>query len=265
MLIAQISDAHCRPQGVLYQGVIDSNTLFEAALAEVAALRPRPDMVLFTGDLVDEGSAAEYAHARRLLGRLDLPLFVLPGNHDEREAFRGCFADQGYLPAKGALHYVVPAPGPVRVIALDITIPGEHHGLFDEAAEAFLEEALRREPERPTLVMMHQPPFSCGVPYIDAYRCEGGERLAALIARFPAVERLLCGHVHRFMMRRFGGTIACTAPSTTSAIALSFDENAQAASYAEPPGFLLHHWRPGHGMVSHLLPIGRFPGPYDFG
>ena len=265
MLIAQISDAHCRPQGVLYQGVIDSNALFEAALAQVAALRPRPDLVLFTGDLVDEGSGAEYAHARRLLDRLDLPLFALPGNHDEREAFRACFADQGYLPAKGALHYVVPAPGPVRVIALDITIPGEHHGLFDEAAEAFLEEALGREPDRPTLVMMHQPPFSCGVPYIDAYWCEGGERLAALIARFPAVERLLCGHVHRLMMRRFGGTVACTAPSTTSAIALSFDEDAQAASYAEPPGFLLHHWRPGHGMVSHLLPIGRFPGPYEFG
>jgi hypothetical protein len=79
------------------------------------------------------------------------------------------------------------------------------------------------------------------------------------------VERLLCGHVHRFMLRRFGGTIACTAPSTTSAIALAFDQEAQAASHAEPPAFLLHHWRPGVGLVSHLIPIGRFLGPYDFG
>jgi len=265
MLIAQISDAHCRPEGVLYQGVIDSNALFAAALRQVAALRPRPDLVLFSGDLVDEGSAAEYVQARALLDRFDLPLFVLPGNHDEREAFRRCFADKGYLPSQGALHYIVPAPGPLRVVALDVTIPGEHHGRFDEAAEAFLEEALRREPERPTLVMMHQPPFSCGVPYLDAYWCQGGERLAALIARFPAVERLLCGHVHRFMMRRFGGTIACTAPSTTSAIALAFAADAQAASYAEPPAFLLHHWRAGPGLVSHLVPIGEFPGPYDFG
>ena len=32
MLIAQISDAHCRPQGELYQGVVDSNAMFAAAL-----------------------------------------------------------------------------------------------------------------------------------------------------------------------------------------------------------------------------------------
>ena len=58
---------------------------------------------------------------------------------------------------------------------------------------------------------------------------------------------------------------ACTAPSTTSAIALAFEETAEAASLVEPPALLLHHWRPGAGMVTHLFPIGTFPGPFDFG
>lgn len=265
MLIAQISDAHCRPQGELYQGVIDSNAMFAGALHHLGAMRPRPDLVLFTGDLAEEGTAGEYAFARRLLDTLDLPLFAIPGNHDEREAFRNCFCDKGCLPANGPLHHVVPADGPVRIIALDVTVPGEHHGFFDAQAEAFLEEALANAPGQPTLVMMHQPPFSCAVPYLDAYWCRGGERLAALVRRYPAVERVLCGHVHRFMQTRFAGTIACTAPSTTSAIALAFEETAEAASLVEPPALLLHHWRPGAGMVTHLVPIGTFPGPFDFG
>ncbi|WP_431268143.1 metallophosphoesterase [Dankookia sp. P2] len=191
------------------------------------------------------------------------PLRVIPGNHDEREAFRRAFHDHTWLPASGPLHYVDAASGPVRVIALDVTIPGLHHGEADAAALAWLEAALAEAPGRPTVVMMHQPPIECGVPYLDRYRCHGEAALAALLGRYQAVERLLCGHVHRTMLRRFGGTLLCTAPSTATAIALRPRGDARPASHLEPPGFLLHQWRP-EGMLTHHLPIGDFPGPYPF-
>lgn len=264
MLIAQLSDPHIRPANQLYKDLVDSNRMFAAAVRYVNELDPRPDLVLLSGDLVDEGTPAEYASARALLAALEIPFLVIPGNHDEREAFRAAFRDHAYLPAQGPCHYVIDHPGPVRIVALDVTLPGLHHGAVDDAALAWLDGVLAAEPARPTIIMMHQPPFASGIPYLDLYWCAGGERLAAVVARYPAVERIVCGHVHRFMQLRFAGTLLCTAPSTTTAIALQLRADAAPLSYLEPPACLLHHWKPDTGLITHLSPIGDFAGPFPF-
>jgi len=261
--IAQISDPHLRPRGELYQGVVDSNAALRRAVAQLNQMSPQPDFVLLTGDVVDEGMPAEYAVAREILDKLRAPLLVIPGNHDEREAFRTAFHDHSYLPEGGPLHYVADA-GIARIIALDITVPGEHHGLFDEAAETWLALALQSEPARPTILMMHQPPIVTGVPYLDDYRCFGKTRMEALIARHPQVARVLCGHVHRLMLQGFAGTMLCTAPSLATAIALGAGAEAEPASFLEPPGFLLHHVPEVGPILTHFIPLGVFPGPFDF-
>lgn len=264
MLIAHLSDLHIRPSGVLYQGLLDSNRHCQQAIEHLNGLRPRPDVVIITGDLVDEGLPAEYEMAKQLLASIQQPLLMIPGNHDDRERFRTAFPQAMPGASQGPVHFVAADLGPVRLIGLDITVPGEHHGDVDEAAQAWLEQALAQEPDRPTLIMLHQPPFLSGIPYIDTYACLNGHRLAQIVARYPAVERIVCGHIHRSMQLRFGGSLLCTAPSTTTAIALALDENAQEASYLEPPALLLHHWKPDTGLITHWVPIGTFPGPMPF-
>ncbi|MBN8875843.1 MAG: metallophosphoesterase [Rhodospirillales bacterium] len=264
MWIAQLSDPHVRPAGQRYKGVVDANAALAAAVAQVNALRPLPDLVLLTGDVVEAGAAEEYAAASAILAALVPPLLAIPGNHDARAGFRSAFRDRPWLPPEGPVHYVVDDAGPVRVIGFDVTVPGLHHGLADAAGLAWLERTLAADPGRPCVVMLHQPPFACGVPYLDRYRCFGEEALAAVIARHPAVERVLCGHVHRHMQMRFGGTLACAAPSTATAIALRPVAEAAPASFLEPPGFLLHHWEPKRGMLTHAIPVGTFPGPFPF-
>jgi 3',5'-cyclic AMP phosphodiesterase CpdA len=264
MLIAQISDPHLRPRGVLYQDLVDSNAMFAAAVDHLNELSPQPDVVILSGDLVDFGTVEEYAFARGMLARIRQPLLMIPGNHDEQEAMRRGFPDHTYLPVAGPLHFAASDLGPVRIIGLDVTVPGLHHGDFDDAAAAWLDATLAREPDRPTLVMMHQPPIVSGIPYIDKYNCRRGDRLAEVVSRYPAVERIVCGHIHRFMQVRFGGTMLCTAPSTTTAIALRLDPDAAPASFVEPPALLLHHWTAGAGLITHLVPIGTFRGPLPF-
>ena len=112
---------------------------------------------------------------------------------------------------------------------------------------------------------MHHHPFRSGIHYVDDYVCNDGHRLAEIVARYPAVQRIACGHVHRFMTLRFGGTLLCTAPSTTTALALQLFPEAETQSYIEPPAFLLHHWTEATGLVTHWVPIGTFEGPYLFG
>ena len=264
MLIAQLSDPHLRPRGVLYQGLVDSNAMLVAAIETLNRLSPAPDVVILSGDVVDTGTPEEYALAQELLGQIRQPLFAIPGNHDEREAFRLSFGARGHLPKSGPLHFVVGDLGPVRIIGLDITVPGFHYGNMDDDAAAWLESALAAEPLRPTIIMVHQPPFASGITYIDEYSCRLGERLAGIVAHYPAVERIVCGHIHRFMQLRFRGTMLVTAPSTTTAIALRLAVDAEPASFVEPPALLLHHWKPETGLITHFVPIGEFRGPLPF-
>ncbi|GFZ64168.1 3',5'-cyclic adenosine monophosphate phosphodiesterase CpdA [Pseudomonas amygdali pv. eriobotryae] len=264
MLIAHISDTHVRPRGLLYQGVVDSNAMLAAAVETINALDPPPDLILFSGDLVDEGRPEEYAMARELLQPLRQRLLMIPGNHDHRQNLRNAFPEHVYFINEENCSFVDSGSAPMRIIGLDISVPDQHHGDMTDTATQWLDRTLALEPDKPTLIMMHQPPFSSGIHCIDAYRCERGERLAGVVSRYPAVERIVCGHIHRFMQLRFGGTLMCTAPSTTTAIALQLRPDAADASYVEPPALLLHHWKADTGLITHWVPIGRFEGPFDF-
>jgi Icc protein len=263
VLIAQLSDLHVCAPGELYQGLVDSNALLAAAVARVRGLDPAPDLLIITGDITEHGTAVEYAEAKRLLAPIAQPILAIPGNHDEREAFRYAFGKVMGLPGEGPLHFSAGAHGPLRVIGLDISVPGQHHGDIDATTVDWLERALAEESGRPTIVLLHQPPIEIGIGFIDAYRCFNGARLEAIIARYPAVERVLCGHVHRPAVRRFGGTVLMTAPSTATAIALRLAAGAEPASFVEPPAIVLHHWRDG-ALVSHQLPVDPGRGPLAF-
>lgn len=263
MLIGHLSDPHVRPRGVPYQGVVDSNQALREALEHLLRGDRRPDLMLVTGDLVDEGRPEEYEVARELLDAAGLSYFVIPGNHDDREQFRAAFGDLGYLPEEGPLHYCVDRYA-VRIVALDSCVPGAHHGHIDAQGLQWLSEVLGRDPARPTLVMLHHPPFACGIPYMDEYRYLDPDPLAAVLVRHTNVELVLCGHVHRPMLRRWAGTVVCACPSTATEIDLRLHPAASPASHAGPRGVMLHLWEPSRGMVTHLSQIGAFAGPYPF-
>ncbi|KAG8148782.1 phosphodiesterase [Burkholderia catarinensis] len=262
-IIAQISDVHVRPAGVLYQDVVDSNAMLARAVASLNALAPRPDLVLVTGDLTDEGAPEEYAMLRRLLAPLEIPFAVMPGNHDKRDNLRSAFPDHTYLPAQGPLHFTIDV-GAVRIVALDTSVPDLHHGELDLDALAWLDAELHACCERPTIVAMHHPPFDTGIPYLDIYGLRDIDRFAATLTVHSHVERVIAGHVHRSMQTRLGNVPVLTCPSTVTQIALQTQADAQPASYLEPPALLLHCWTQGKSSISHLSYIDQFEGPYPF-
>ena len=95
------------------------------------------------------------------------------------------------------------------------------HGALCEARLGWLAARLAEQPDRPTLVLRHHPPFQTGIEHMDAIGLlAGGPELERIVARYPRVERVLCGHLHRTIFRRFGGTIASTCPGTAHQLAL---------------------------------------------
>jgi 3',5'-cyclic-AMP phosphodiesterase len=256
MLLAQISDLHFLPKGTLAFGQVDTAGCLERAIAHLNALVPTAAAVLITGDLTNDGDAPVWAELRGLLGRLRAPILPIPGNHDDRELMRQAFADLGLFPGGGPLRFAVDL-GPLRLIGLDSLIPGEPAGRLGPEQLAWLDEELGGAPERPTLVALHHPPFPTGIDHMDAMMLTDGEALAEVVGRHPQVARVLCGHVHRTVQCRFAGTLAQIGPGVAHAVQLTL-AGAPARWVLEPPAVLLHEWRDGRGLVSHLDFIGDF-------
>lgn len=263
MLIVQISDPHVKGEGDLLYGRIDTQGFLERAVAHVNGLDPRPDIALLTGDLVDKGAPEEYANLKRLLSKLDIPSYLIPGNHDARDALREAFPEHAYLPKTGFLQYVVDDQ-PLRLIALDTLVPGKGHGVLCSERLDWLEARLG-ESDRATLLFMHHPPFDVGIVPFDAARLlQGGDRLEALVRAHGNVERVLCGHVHRPIQVRWAGTMASIAPSTAHQASLDLREGAKLTMTMDPPGVALHLWRPATGLITHVSYVGSYEGPRPF-
>ena len=257
MLIAQITDTHISTPGSANDRHFRTPEHLERAVAHLNRLSPRPDVVLATGDLVERGEPEEYARLRSIVDRLAMPLYVIPGNHDARGPLAHAFADRGYLPQDGEfLHYTVET-WPVRLIALDTHVPGASGGRLCAERLGWLNARLGEAPARPTLVFMHHPPFVTGMQAMDAMGLEGKAELADVIRGHPQVERVICGHVHRPMTRRFAGTVAITCPATAHQLALDLAPAHRLAVVMEPPACMLHQWLGAEsGLVSHVSIIG---------
>ena len=238
-LLAQLSDPHI---GATWAGEGSVEGL-AAAVEAVAAFRP--DAVLVTGDLADHASDEEYRRLHELLARIDAPSYLLPGNHDDRQAFN----DRGE-----PVQYSVDL-GPLRLVVLDTTIPGEDGGALDTDRLAWLDSELAWAPGQPTLVAMHHPPLVLGIPVWDAIGLRPADRqaLAELLEHHPQVRRLLAGHVHRTITGEFAGRDVMTCPSTYVQARLNFAAR-EIELTDEPDGFLLHSVVDGK-VISHVQPV----------
>ncbi|MCG8693893.1 MAG: phosphodiesterase [Minwuiales bacterium] len=257
MIIAQISDMHVAEPDTPHDAAFSGATGLAHAVSHLNRLDPKPDLVIATGDLVAVGEAAEYKRLRELLAPLEAPLYVLPGNHDDRDALRDAFSDHDYLPADGFLHYAVEA-GSLRLIVLDTNVPGEEHGELCAERLAWLDARLAETSDQATLICLHHPPFRTGLRKMDETILVGADGLGDLIGRHNHVERILCGHLHRPITRRFHGTVALTCPSTAVQLELDLRPDDKLGLAKEPAACLLHYWDDDGGLVTHTSYVGKF-------
>ena len=174
-----------------------------------------------------------------MFGRLEIPHFLIPGNHDDREALRRAFRDHRYLRTLANHASFAIDAWPLRIIALDSTHPRRVGGFLDGERLDWLDEELAAHPRRPTILALHHPPFRTGVPAMDAHGFTGVERLGAIVRAHPHITRIISGHVHTILMRPWNGAIACTAPSTSPQFVIG---RLPLGIGVESAGFLLHEW-----------------------
>lgn len=265
MNLLHLSDLHVRPSGRSAYRVVEASHLAERALRAVRAAVPRPDAVVISGDLTDCGLPAEYAELAHMLRRYlgGMRVYVVPGNHDRRANFRAALAEfPGVAEHPDFVQYVVDDL-PVRLVMLDSVVTGAGHGLLCPQRMAWLDARLGEAPQRPTFLVLHHPPMLCGLPVFDAINLHNSAELGALLARHPQVERILCGHHHRSMTGRLGNVIVSVAPAAVHQGAFEPDDD-RGRFVLEPPGYHVHLRLPDGSVVSHLVYVESFPGPFPY-
>jgi Icc protein len=266
VLVAQITDLHIKRPGEIAYGIVDTAAALTRCVAHLNALRPRPDVVVISGDLVDSGADEEYEHLERLLAPLDLPVVAIPGNHDTRESMRRAFPRQPYAAPSGAMNFGM-AVGGLDLILLDSSVPGAPHGLLEDATLVWLDQTLASSSSRPAFIFLHHPPFRAGIWHMDRQNLQSAGAFADILRRHSRVRMLSAGHVHRAATTRFAGIPATICPAPNHAVALDLAELQSPSFVLEPPAFHLHAWFQGEDygeIVTHVVPIGTFDGPHPF-
>jgi 3',5'-cyclic AMP phosphodiesterase CpdA len=207
--IVHLSDTHLLARNVPLGGRYDTEANLVRTLERLEQLAAdgsvRPDALVFTGDLTDLGEPEAYARLRELVepvaARMGAPIAWVAGNHDERPEMR---RDLLGLPADETPVTGVWDLRGLRLVALDSSVPGWHHGEIDAAQREWLREVLSTPAPLGTILALHHPPLPSHVPLFDILELRDQDALADVLAGSD-VRAILAGHLHYSMSGTFAG------------------------------------------------------------
>jgi 3',5'-cyclic AMP phosphodiesterase CpdA len=209
------------------------------------------DLVVLTGDIADHGEPAEYETVRAATATRH-PLLVCPGNHDDREAFRGTLL--GVVPSTEPIDQIHRTDRFVFALC-DSSIPRQDDGFLADTTLEWLAAELDATPDDvPVLIGFHHPPVELHMPFVDGIRQFGEERLAKTVAGRPNVVALLAGHAHTAAATRFAGLPLLVAPGVVSTVPLPW-EGRQSVYLDQPPALAFHVIDDQHRITTHYRSV----------
>ena len=222
-VVALLSDPHFLADELLY-GAVDTAAHLERALARLARLPMPPQALVFTGDLADRAEPAAYARLREVVepaaASLGAQVVWTMGNHDEREAFSAGMYDAESGAPQDRVHDVAG----LRIVALDTSVPGWHHGELTDDQLDWLREVLSEPAPHGTLLAMHHPPIP--VPMLrlaELIELHDQHRLAEVVAGSD-VRGILGGHFHFTSHSTFAGVPVSVAGATCYSLEVAPDQ-----------------------------------------
>jgi Icc protein len=247
-ILVQLTDTHIEEPGRLLYGKVDTADHLRESVREINAMRPQPDLVMITGDLVEVPSEASYENFAALIEPLHAPVFLLPGNHDDPQFMLEMFGDSPCFPATHHTNQYAIDDFAVRILALNSHFQGSELPDFGSHRLRWLEESLA-ESDKPTVIAIHHPPMKTGIGFVDMVGEQWYAGIKRVVEQNPHVQLIISGHGHSDLIGRMGHVPVYMAGSTAhQLIAGRVHDKAPSFDSARAP-LVMHHWL-GDGFVS---------------
>ncbi|MFZ2965117.1 MAG: phosphodiesterase [Rhodoglobus sp.] len=254
--LLHLSDTHLLGRHRRLYDTVDAAEHLQQLLEELEASEGRPEAIVITGDLADRGEPEAYEQLRAMVeplaARLGAKIIWVMGNHDNRAAFRSALLSE--FPSMKPIDRVHELGG-LRVITLDSTVPGHHHGEISGAQLDWLAEELSTPAPHGTILAMHHPPLPSVLDLAVSVELRDQSGLAEVLFGSD-VRSIIAGHLHYSST----GTFAGIPVSVASATCYTQDLNAPVGGTRGRDGaraFNLVHVYPTTVLHS-VVPVGQY-------
>ena len=244
-MIVILTDLHLVPEGENLFGLCP-RTRLEAAISAILRDHSHAACVLVMGDLTHRGEAEAYRVLAEVLEPLQMPVYLMLGNHDRRDAFHNVFS--GNTDPNGFVQFTIPSAWG-SLVCLDSLLdpPGPSHGTLCHRRLDWLSNAM--PVEGPWVLALHHPPMAVGLPNMDRICLDAGDQLYEILAPNPPT-MMLCGHVHRAITGVWRGIPFHIQRAIAHQVAWYPTQTPELMFVDEPPEFSILTSGP-HGPILH--------------
>jgi len=243
--LVQLTDTHILPPGEVLYGSIDSATHLKASVQNINRMRPLPDVVIITGDLVERGNAVSYRHFIELIKPLKMPAYVIPGNHDHPQRMQESFTATQHFPVTDPTFQYAVEDFPFRILALNSRCDNTELPGFDQQRLDWLHQQLNLS-GKPVLIALHHPPMTTGIELIDMGGTDWFQEFKTILAEHRQVKLVICGHCHTDLCGRIGNVPVYMAPATSHQLIATRGINIAPSTINRTTAPTLHHFIDGN-------------------
>lgn len=238
--LIQLSDLHLVPPGKLTSKVLDTNAILEETINEILRKQDyfgQIEGLLVTGDISDDGSIDSYLSAHEKLIKLNVPILVIPGNHDLRKPMREVFNEHVEFSINSSQFDWVFKYEETVIIGLDTLVEGENFGFLEKTSLEFLSNQLSIHNGSDIILLIHHPPINTGIYFMDKIGLKNSSELSECLKATSRPVRILCGHVHGVYHGLLGIHPVVSAPSVCSAFEFNRKKFAPVGFNRGPTGY----------------------------
>lgn len=208
MRIIQISDLHLMAdqEGALLG--VKTQESFQAVLDLIKREEKTIDMVLLSGDLSQDGSALAYQRLAHMVSVLHVPVYYVPGNHDDAKMLSHIYPLESISNHK---HIVLRN---WHLILLDSHQDGEVQGYLEASQLDYMQHCLQAYPEHQAIIVFHHQPLPVGCGWLDPIGLTNADEFWQILSSYPKVNTILFGHIHQEFEQVKQGVKCYALPST---------------------------------------------------